>query len=186
SGLVDCAVEQWQEPDCGIWEWRGRGRHFVHSKVMCWTAVDRGLRLAEECMRRAPLRRWQSARKEIREAVETEGFDEDRNTFIQAFGHKDLDAAVLRLPMVGFIEAVDERMVGTVDAIRDNLSDDGLIRRYDADDELPGREGAFLACSFWLAMCMAGQGRRQEAEEVYNRAMATANDLGLFSEQFDT
>jgi GH15 family glucan-1,4-alpha-glucosidase len=183
--LVDTAAERWRDPDAGIWEWRGEPKHFVHSKVLCWTAVDRGLRLAEECMRKAPERRWREARDEIREAIESEGYDEDRGVFVQAFGEKDLDSALLRLPTVEFVDWADERMVRTADAIRDELSLGGLLRRYANDDGLEGKEGAFLACSFWLTEVYARQGRLDEAREVFDRTVATANGLGLFSEEYE-
>ena len=184
--LVDVAAERWSEPDCGIWEWRGEPRHFVHSKAQCWGALHRGLALAQACMRKAPERRWRAARDELREVIEREGYDAERNTFVQAFGHPELDAALLRLPASGLIEYDDPRMLGTVDAVRDALDDDGLLRRYQRDDELPGREGAFLACSFWLVECLARQDRLEAARETYDRAVGTSNDLGLFSEEYDT
>jgi GH15 family glucan-1,4-alpha-glucosidase len=184
--LVEAAVDRWQEPDAGIWEWAGEPKHFVHSKVLCWAAVERGLRLAEECMRKAPEQRWRKARDEIRRAVEAKGYDDKRGVFVQAFGEPDLDASLLLLPTVGFVEWDDDRMVRTVDAIRDELDDDGLIRRYKNGDGLAGREGAFLACSFWLAECLAHQRRADEAREVFDRAVACANGLGLFSEEWDT
>jgi GH15 family glucan-1,4-alpha-glucosidase len=136
-------------------------------------------------MRKAPERRWQRARDEIREAVEAEGYDEGRGIFVQAFGERGLDAALLRLPTVDFIAYDDERMIRTTDAIRDELGWAGLVRRYDADDGLPGKEGAFVACGFWLAEVLARQGRIAEARAAYDRSMTTANDLGLFSEEFD-
>jgi len=184
--LVDAAAERWQEPDQGIWEWSGEPRHFVHSKALCWAAVDRGLRLAKECMRKAPEQRWRKARDEIREAVESEGYDKERGVFVQVFGGDDLDAALLLLPVDGFLDWDDERMVRTTDAIREELDDHGLIRRYNGADGIGGREGAFIPCSFWLAECLVHQGRVEEAREVFDRALATANDLGLFSEEFDT
>jgi GH15 family glucan-1,4-alpha-glucosidase len=183
--LVDAAVERWREPDNGLWEWRGDPKHFVHSKVLCWAAVDRGLKLAEECMRKAPEARWRRARNEIREAVESEGYDDRRGVFIQAFGERQMDAALLRLPTVGFLDYADERMVRTVDAIREELEEDGLVWRYRTDDGLEGDEGAFLACSFWLVEVMARQGRHEEARAVFDRALSTANGLGLFSEEYD-
>jgi GH15 family glucan-1,4-alpha-glucosidase len=183
--LVDAAVERWREPDCGIWEWRGEPRHFTYSKAMCWTAADRGLALARHCLRKAPERRWRRARDEIREAVLAEGYDDGRGTFVQAFGEPDLDAAVLRLPVIRFVAYDDPRMLSTVDVVREQLGDGGLLRRYDADDGLPGREGAFLACSFWLAECLARQGRPADARGVFDAATATANDLGLFAEEYD-
>jgi GH15 family glucan-1,4-alpha-glucosidase len=184
--LVDTAAERWDEPDAGIWEWRGDPKHFVHSKAMCWAALDRGLKLADECMRKAPEGRWRRARDEVREAVETKGFEKKRGTFVQAFGSRELDAAVLLLPTFGFIEWDDERMVSTVDAVRDGLdAGDGLLFRYSEDDSLEGDEGTFTACSFWLVECLAHQGRLDDAQAVFDRAVATANDLGLFGEEYD-
>jgi GH15 family glucan-1,4-alpha-glucosidase len=180
--LVGAAADQWDEPDRGIWEWRGAPMHFVHSKVLCWVALDRGIRLAETSLRRAPVRRWREARDAVREAVLSKGFDAKRGTFLQAFGEPGLDAAVLRLPSYGFIAYDDERMLGTVDAIREGLGQDGLLRRYDADDGMP-REGAFLPCTFWLVECLAGMGRTAEAREAFDRALACANDVGLYSEE---
>jgi GH15 family glucan-1,4-alpha-glucosidase len=182
--LVDAAAERWSEPDRGIWEWRGEPRHFVHSKVLCWVALDRGLALAESSLRKAPERRWKAAREEVREAVLDKGFDTTRGTFVQAFGESALDAAVLRLPAYGFLPYDDERMVSTVEVIRSELDDGGLLRRYDADDGMP-REGAFIACTFWLAQCLAGQGRADEAQAAFDRALRTASELGLFPEEAD-
>jgi GH15 family glucan-1,4-alpha-glucosidase len=182
--LVDAAAERWEEPDRGIWEWRDEPRHFVHSKAMCWVALDRGIRLAEDSLRQAPLDRWRKARDAVREAVLERGYDADRGTFVQAFGSGDLDAAVLRLPAYGILPYDDPRMVSTVDVIRDALAEDGLLRRYDADDGMGG-EGAFLACTFWLAECLAGQGRLEDARAAFTRALETATDLGLFSEEAD-
>ena len=136
-------------------------------------------------MRKAPERRWRRARDGIREAVEADGYDSKRGIFVQAFGESTLDAALLRLPTVDFIAYDDERMIRTTDAIRHQLDWNGLIRRYDADDGLPGKEGAFVACGFWLAEVLARQGRVIEAREAYDRSMTTANELGLFSEEHD-
>jgi len=182
--LIDAAAESWGKPDRGLWEWRGGPRHFVHSKVLCWVALDRGLALAETSLRKAPVRRWKQAREEIREAVLEKGFDRKRGTFVQAFGEKPLDAAVLRLPAYGFLPYDDERMISTVEVIRTELDDHGLIRRYDADDGMP-REGAFIPCTFWLAQCLAGQGRADEAQDAFDRALRTASALGLFPEEAD-
>ena len=184
--LVDAAAERWPEPDCGIWEMRGGPRHFVHSKAMCWVALDRGIRLAEDCMRKAPAKRWREARDAVRDAIEREGWDDERKTFVQSFGSKDLDAALLLLPSFGFVAYDDERMVGTTDAIRRELDGSGgLLRRYRGDDNLAGKEGMFVACTFWLAECLARQGRQTEAREVFDRALSTGNDLGLLSEEYD-
>jgi GH15 family glucan-1,4-alpha-glucosidase len=183
ADLVDAAIEHWPQPDCGIWEWRGDPRHFVHSKALTWSAVDRGIRLGEDCGKDVP-QRWREAREEIRAGVERHGYDEERGIFRMDYDHEDVDAALLRLPAVGFLDWHDERMARTADAIREELGFHGLLRRYSADDEMP-EEGAFLACSFWLATCLARQGRRGEAREAYERACSTANDLGLFAEEFD-
>jgi GH15 family glucan-1,4-alpha-glucosidase len=180
--LVNAAAEKWEEPDRGIWEWRGEPMHFVHSKVLCWVALDRGIQLAESSLRRAPVRRWREAREAVKEAVLEKGFDAERGTFVQAFGEPGLDAAILRLPSYRFIPYDDERMLSTVAVLREELDDHGLLRRYDTDDGMP-REGAFLACTFWLVECLAGQGRTAEAREVFDRALACANDLGLYPEE---
>jgi GH15 family glucan-1,4-alpha-glucosidase len=186
--LVDTAAARWREPDRGLWEIRGEPRHFVHSKVMCWAALDRGLRLAEACLRRAPVRRWTRARDELRAAIERDGYDRERGVFVQAFGSRALDAALLLLPSVDFVAYDDERMVRTVDAIREELERDGLLLRYRVEetrDGLAGEEGTFLACTFWLAECLARQGRFEEARRVFDRAASTGNDLGLFAEEYD-
>jgi GH15 family glucan-1,4-alpha-glucosidase len=184
--LVDFVAEHWSEPDCGLWEWRGDPLHFVHSKALCWSALDRGIRLAEECLRRAPTRRWSNVRAEIRDAVESEGYDAQRGVYVQAFGRAELDSALLLLPLSGYLDWADERMARTADAIREELgAGDGLLYRYRRDDGLGGKEGAFLACSFWLVEVLARQERATEAREVFDAATATANDLGLFSEEWD-
>jgi GH15 family glucan-1,4-alpha-glucosidase len=184
--LIDRAAEQWSERDFGLWEWPGEPDHFVHSKVMCWAALDRGLRLAEECMRRAPTRRWKRARDELREAIEKRGYDRKRGIFVQAFDRPELDAALLLLPTVEFVAWDDERMLRTMDAVQEELgAGDGLLYRYTRDDGLPGKEGAFLCCSFWLAECLARTNRLSEARSVFDQTSARANDLGLFSEEVD-
>ena len=185
SELVEMAIMRWEDPDHGIWEWRGAPRHFVHSKAACWAAVNRGIRLAEECLYQAPLRRWRAAEHEIRQAIERYGYDSRRGVFVQCFDESALDCASLLLPVVGFVEWDDERMVRTADAIREELSEEGFLRRYAREDNLPGVEGAFLPCSFWLAECYARQGHTEEAHEVFHRAMTASNHLGLFSEEID-
>jgi GH15 family glucan-1,4-alpha-glucosidase len=184
--LINHAAERWREPDCGIWEWPGDPDHFVHSKVLCWATLDRGIRLADDCMRRAPTRRWAQARDELRKAIERRGYDRKRGVFVQAFDRPELDAALLLLPTVEFVAWDDERMVRTVHAIREELdAGDGLLYRYTRKDGLPGKEGAFLCCSFWLVECLARMGELEEARLVFDRTMATGNDLGLFSEELD-
>jgi GH15 family glucan-1,4-alpha-glucosidase len=184
--LIDHAAENWSEPDCGIWEWPGEPDHFVHSKVMCWAALDRGIRLADECLRRAPTRRWKQARDELREAIERRGYDRKRGVFVQAFDRSDLDAALLLLPTVEFVAWDDERMLRTIAAIREDLgAGDGLLYRYRRKDGLPGREGAFLCCSFWLVECLARTGEIEDARELFAQIVGRANDVALFSEELD-
>ncbi len=188
-GIIETAAERWREPDRGLWEMRGKPRHFVHSKAMCWAALDRGVRLAEECLRKAPVKRWAKTRDEIREAIESGGYDEKRGVFVQSFGSKELDAALLLLPSFEFVAYDDERMIRTTDAIREELDAGGLLLRYRpgvrAEGDLEGEEGAFLPCSFWLAECLAHQGRIEDAREVFDRAVSTGNEQGLFSEEYD-
>jgi len=183
--LVNAAAVRWRDPDRGLWEIRGAPRHFVHSKVSMWGALDRGIKLARECQRKAPERRWKKARDEIRQAVETRGYDKKRGVFVRAFGAKAVDAALLLLPLNGFVAYDDERMIRTTDAIRHDLEEGGLVKRYRRRDGLAGQEGTFLPCTFWLAECLAKQGRVTEAREVFDRGVATGNDLGLFAEEFD-
>jgi GH15 family glucan-1,4-alpha-glucosidase len=152
---------------------------------MCWVALDRGIALAEACLRRAPLARWRRTRGAIRRAIDRHGVDRSRGVFVQAFGARDLDASVLRLPCLGFVPYDDPRMTATVDAIREELADGPLLRRYRNDDGLSGSECAFLPCTFWLVECLARQGRRDEAERLYADVAQTANDAGLFAEEFD-
>jgi len=184
--LIDHAAGRCDEPDCGIWEWPGEPDHFVHSKVLCWSALDRGIRLADECLRRAPTRRWKQVRDELREAIEERGYDSKRGVYVQAFDRTDMDAALLLLPTVEYVAWDDERMVRTVAAIREELdAGDGLIYRYRRDDGMEGEEGAFLCCSFWLAECLARAGDLGEARMIFDKAVARSNDLGLFSEEID-
>jgi GH15 family glucan-1,4-alpha-glucosidase len=185
SELVNAAADRWTTPDHGIWELRGRLLHLVHSKVMCWVALDRGLRLATDLGFPAPVERWSATRREIRAAVERHGYDPRRGVFTQAFERPELDAALLLLPAVGFVAWDDPRMLRTVEAVRRELEVDGLLWRYRAPDGLEGTEGTFVACTFWLAECLARQARTAEAEVAFARASATANDLGLFAEEFD-
>lgn len=185
--LVNAAARLWKSPDRGIWEIRGKPRHFVHSKAMCWAALERGIRLAEDLGRDAPVGSWKQARTEVRDSIEAHGYEPTRGVFIQAFDHPRMDSALLLLPMAGFVDYEDPRMVRTTDAIRNELSQGGLLRRYPPDDDgFEGTEGVFLACSFWLAECLARQQRVDEAHEIFQRAVSTGNDLGLFPEEYDT
>lgn len=185
ADVVETVCTRWRDKDHGIWEVRGTPRHYVYSKVMCWVALQRGIQLAQENGFSAPIERWGKARDEVRAAIETEGCDAQRGVFVQSFGGGGMDASLLLLPRVGFIRYDDPRMLRTVDALRQELEQGGLMKRYTVPDELAGKEGVFLPCTFWLVGCLAQQGRRELALEYYERALACANDVGLFSEEFD-
>lgn len=182
--VVELACKRWREPDHGIWEVRLVPRHYVHSKVMCWAAVNRGICLARDNGFDAPVAHWCAVRDEIRTAIEQNGYDPKRRTFLQAFGEPGLDAALLLLPRVGFLPYDDPRMMSTVDLICQELDRGGLLLRYNSDDGLKGEEGLFLPCTFWLVVCLAHQGKRERACKYYARALECANDLGLFSEEY--
>jgi GH15 family glucan-1,4-alpha-glucosidase len=182
--VVNTVSTEWHKQDHGIWEFRGGPRHYVHSKAMCWSAVNYGVMLAERDNRDAPVERWKQLRTSIREAIETKGYDGKRGVFVQAFDSENLDAALLLLPRIGFVAYDDPRMVRTVDAIRQTLDRNGLLARYNSPDGLPGDEGVFLPCTFWLVSCLALQGRVDDAWRYYHRARGCANDVGLFSEEF--
>ena len=186
--LIDKVCEIWNQPDQGLWESRGRPKHFVHSKVMCWSAVDRGLKLAEQCLRKAPTSRWKATLKEMRATIMEKGIDKKGGNFVQAFGTKQLDSALLLIPHTEFVEWSDPIMLATVDALQKHLNDNGFLLRYRTetmDDGLTGKEGTFLACSFWLAECLANQGRIEEARRVFDNASASCNELGLYAEEFE-
>lgn len=183
--IVDFVCEHWQEPDEGIWEVRHQRRHFVHSKVMAWVAVDRAVRAIERHSREGPIEHWRETRDAIRTEVMTKGYDQDRGHFIRAYDDPTLDAALLMLPLVGFIEATDPRMRQTIEAIERELVVDGFVQRYTADDGLPPGEGAFLMCTFWLANAMILIGREGDCRQYFERALSVANDVGLLSEEYD-
>jgi GH15 family glucan-1,4-alpha-glucosidase len=188
--LLDHLEGVWHEADEGIWEVRGHRRQFVHSKVMAWVAMDRAIRAAEGGHAEAPVDRWRALREEIFAEVCREGFDSDRSTFVQHYGTREVDAALLMIPMVGFLPADDPRVAGTIRAIEDDLLYDGLLRRYrteevEAVDGLPPGEGAFLPCSFWLVCARSLTGRRDEARALFERLLALRNDVGLLSESYD-
>jgi GH15 family glucan-1,4-alpha-glucosidase len=183
--IVEATILRWRQPDRGIWEVRSTPLHFVHSKVMCWAAVEGGIALAQRHGLTAPITRWQHARDVIRQEIESLGVDRRRGIFVRSFGSKHVDAALLLLPGVEFVAYDDPRMVRTVDVIRSSLSrDSGLIVRYLGEDGLRGREGTFLACTFWLAEVLAHQRRLALARSAFECAARCANDLGLFPEQY--
>jgi GH15 family glucan-1,4-alpha-glucosidase len=186
--LVNHLEKIWQEPDDGIWEVRGGRQHFVHSKVMAWLAFDRAIKSAEEFGLEAPLARWRSVRDTIHAQVCERGFDTERNTFVQAYGSTALDAALLMIPKVRFLEPSDPRVKGTLAAIEKTLLRDGFVLRYDTgitEDGLPPGEGAFLACSFWLVDNYVLQERYDEARDMYERLLSLRNDVGLLAEEYD-
>ena len=189
--LLGRLEEVWREPDEGIWEVRGPRRHFTHSKVMAWVAFDRAVRLVEDHGRTGPVERWLALRDEVHAQVCREGFHEGVGAFTQSYGSGRLDASLLLLPLVGFLPVDDPRIAATVAAIERDLTKDGLVERYRADEEntdvdgLPPGEGTFLPCSFWLVEVMVLQGRREEAEELLERLLALRNDVGLLSEEYD-
>jgi len=178
----------WREPDDGIWEMRGPRHHFTHSKVMAWVVFDRAVRLVERFGLDAPLERWKQVRDEIHREVCERGYDAERRTFTQYYGSSELDASVLTIPIVGFLPGSDERVTGTIDAISRELGRDGFVGRYstaESDDGLPGDEGQFLACSFWLVSALALNGRVGEARSLFERLLSLTNDLGLLAEEYD-
>jgi GH15 family glucan-1,4-alpha-glucosidase len=187
ADVVDLVCERWREPDQGIWELRVEAAHHVHSKVLCWVAVDRAVRLAERGVlgSTADAGRWGQTRDEIAQAVLDRGVDPRRGCFVQSFGSAEVDAALLLLPAVGFVDHRHPTMEATVDAVIADLDDGGLIRRYRTPDGLTGTEGVFVACTFWLVECLAGLGRWDEADAYFQAACGTGNDLGLFAEQHD-
>jgi GH15 family glucan-1,4-alpha-glucosidase len=183
--LVEDAASSWQQRDNGIWEVRGGQKHFLYSKLMCWTALDRGVRLAESEGLAAPLERWRKVREDIRDTILKRGYNEKLGAFTQALDGHELDAAVLAMPRVGFLPATDRRVMSTIDRIRQDLTRNGLVERYRADDGLPGGEGTFALCSFWMVDALALCGRQEEARELLERLLSFRNDVGLLSEEID-
>ena len=184
--LIEYVAAVWEEPDSGIWEVRSDPKHFVHSKVMCWVALDRGIELAEQSGWDAPMAEWRTERDRIREAVLTHGFDSDRGTFTQSYDGDALDATALLFPLVGFLPFDDHRIEGTVAAVRDRLeTNHGLLHRYDGEDGLPGDEGTFTLCSFWLVDVLALSGQVEEATERFEELLSFLGPLELFAEEID-
>jgi GH15 family glucan-1,4-alpha-glucosidase len=188
QALVHQLEQVWQRPDEGIWEVRGGPQHFTFSKVMAWVTLDRAVRSAEAFGLPGPLDRWRALRAEMHDLICARAFDGERNCFVQSFGSRALDASLLMLPLVGFLPPDDPRMRATVAAIERDLMPDGFVRRYDTSggtDGLPPGEGAFLACSFWLAENYVLQGRREEAKSLFERLLSLRNDVGLLAEEYD-
>ncbi|MEH0632751.1 glycoside hydrolase family 15 protein [Streptomyces bottropensis] len=194
--LMEYLRSAWRKPDEGLWEVRGPRRHFTHSKVMCWVAADRAVRTLEDdpTLTGGDLEGWRALRDEIHREVCDRAYDPERGTFTQSYGSRELDASLLLIPLMGFLPPDDPRVVGTVDAIRAELSHEGLVRRYGLDhrtaattsvDGLPGGEGAFLVCSFWLADALHLTGRTAEARELFERLVGLVNDVGLLAEEYD-
>jgi GH15 family glucan-1,4-alpha-glucosidase len=188
--LLGWLEDGWREKDAGMWEMRGPARHFTHSKVMAWVAFDRAVRFHDEFGRPGPVERWRALRDELRAEVLGRAWSDEKQSFTQSFGSDELDASVLLMPLVGFLPATDERVVKTVEAIRRELTVDGLVLRYrtrhdSAVDGLPHGEGVFLPCSFWLADVLALQGKVDEGRELFERLLDLRNDVGLLSEEYD-
>ena len=188
--LAEFVERSWTEPDEGIWEVRGPRRHFTHSKMMAWVALDSVIHTVEEFGVDGPVERWRAPRDEIHEEVCTKGYDADLGAFTQYYGSHSLDASLLMMPLVGFLPPTDERVRSTIEAIERDLTEDGFVLRYttgtSADvDGLEGKEGAFLACSFWMADCLYLLGRDEDAHQLFERLLGLSNDLGLLAEEYD-
>jgi len=186
--LVDNLAEHWDEPDSGIWEVRGEPQHFTHSQVMVWVAFDRAVRAVEEYGLEGDVERWREIRDRVREQVLERGYDEERGTFVQAYGSTELDAALLQIPAVGFLPGDDPRVLGTIAAVEEDLVRNGLVLRYRTDSGVDGLdcdENPFLACAFWLVSAYAGAGRLDDAHALFDRLVGLVNDVGLLSEEYD-
>jgi len=191
AALLNFLESKWKEPDEGIWEVRGSRRQFTHSKMMAWVAFDRGVKLIEQCNCSGGehLERWRKVRDEIHAQVCAQGYNAKKKAFTQFYGSEELDASLLMMPLVGFLPATDERVRNTIEAVERELMEGGFILRYRAQgnnvDGLPGTEGVFLLCTFWLADCLHLIGRTEDARTLFERLLALRNDLGLLSEQYD-
>ena len=184
--LADTAARRWQEKDQGIWEVRGEPRDFLYSKLMCWVALDRAVALADRLEASDRVEAWKQTQAQIREAILTRGWSDRANAFTQSFGSDDLDASNLMLPLVGFLPADDPRVLATINATEERLTDEqGLVYRYRSHDGLEGEEGTFLLCTFWLAQALARAGQPARARTVFERAAAFVNDVGLLAEEVD-
>jgi len=190
ADLADTAAMRWHETDAGMWEMRGEPRHHLSSKVLCWTALDRAVKLAERLGMHANVETWIAARDEIRETILARGWSETKQAYAQSFDSDELDAAQLLMPLVGFLPATDPHMRSTIEAIAEELTQGGLVLRYLNDeglnaDGLSGEEGTFVICSFWLVSCLAQAGELERAEALFDQLAGYANDLGLLAEEID-
>jgi GH15 family glucan-1,4-alpha-glucosidase len=184
--VADAAALHWRDKDQGIWEVRGEPRDFVYSKLMCWVALERAIQLADRLDANEKIPAWKQVKEEIHEAILTQGWSDEAGSFTQSFDSFDLDASNLMMPLVGFLPADDPRMLATIEATAQRLTDDrGLVYRYRAHDGLEGDEGTFLLCTFWLAQAMAMSGQVERARGVFERAIAFVNDVGLLAEEVD-
>jgi alpha,alpha-trehalase len=190
ADLADTAARRWREKDSGIWEMRGELRHHLSSKVMCWTALDRAVKLAPHLGEHAKVEEWSAARDEIRSAIEERGWSEAKQAYAQSFDSDELDAAALLMPIMGFLPATEERMRSTIEAIDRELTQDGMVLRYLNEeglnaDGLSGEEGTFVICTFWLVCCLAQAGELERAERLFDQLVGYRNDLGLLAEEVD-
>jgi GH15 family glucan-1,4-alpha-glucosidase len=188
ESFVNAACEKWQRPDSGIWEVRGGPYHFVYSKLMCWVALDRGIKMAERLGRKKNLARWRKTAQDIRDDLLARGWNPERRAFTQHYDTSALDASNLLMSLFGFLPISDERIISTVEHTVEELSCNGLLRRYrtdETDDGLSGPEGAFLMCSFWLVRNLLRMGRLEDATVLYERLLSHGNHLDLFSEMAD-
>jgi GH15 family glucan-1,4-alpha-glucosidase len=186
--FVEAVIGNWQRPDRGIWEVRGEKRHFVHSRVMCWVAMDRAIGLAEALGKDEDLTLWRRVRQEICDDVLANGWSQRKHAFVQHYGSENVDASNLLIPMVGFLPADDPRVISTVERVREELSHNGFIRRYRweaTDDGLKGEEGAFTMCTLWLVGALIYLGRLPEAQALFEKVLGCASHLGLFSEMVE-
>jgi len=179
SSFADKAAESWQEPDTGMWEARDKERQYISAKVMCWVALDRAIKLGPRLGKHADIKRWETARQEVREAVLERGWSEEAGAYTGAFGSDQLDASVLLMPLVDFLPATDPRMWATIEKIERELAGDGLVHRWAGD------ENGFLICTYWLVECLARAGETERAVELFERTTSYANDLGLLAEEAD-
>src|SRR4030095_2917618 len=188
QALTNYLEQTWSEPDNGIWEMRGPKRHFTHSKVMAWVAMDRMIKAVENFGLPGPVERWRKVRAQIHDEICHKGFDQERNTFVQYYGGTELDASLLIIPLLGFLPPSDPRIRGTVNAIERDLIADGFVLRYRTKpkiDGLPPGEAAFLPCSFWLADNLTLMGHKEDVRRFFERLLSLSNDVGLLAEEYD-